>query len=388
MKIAYVYDAAYPYVKGGIEKRVYEIGRRLSARGHEVHWFSIKWWDGPDEVKNDGIIMHGVCRPMRLYNKEGRRSIKAATAFALNVAGPLAKDRYDIIDCQNFPYLSCLPSKTASLKGKTPLIVTWHEVWGNYWYEYLGWKGFFGKTLEGVCAKLTKNQLVVSERTRERLKGLKIKPENITLTKCGIDLKKIQGIMPSDEAFDVLFAGRLVKEKNVDCLIKSIKEVKKDIPHVSLAIIGEGPEKKHLEKLTHDLGLKENVKFLGFQKDHDMVFAYMKSAKIFALPSTREGFSIAALEANACGMPVITIDHPMNAAADLITEEYNGYSIPLSLPEFADKIKLLLQNKNLRERMARNAKIFSMKYSWDTVSEDVERYYEQILSGMPDQQIL
>jgi glycosyltransferase involved in cell wall biosynthesis len=47
MKIAFVTDVAYPYIKGGAEKRIYELSRRLAASGHDVHVYSIQWWDGP-----------------------------------------------------------------------------------------------------------------------------------------------------------------------------------------------------------------------------------------------------------------------------------------------------------------------------------------------------
>ena len=59
MKIAYVYDAVYPWIKGGAEKRVYEISRRLVERGHEVHWFGLKWGDGVvmrGENKDEGFM--------------------------------------------------------------------------------------------------------------------------------------------------------------------------------------------------------------------------------------------------------------------------------------------------------------------------------------------
>ncbi len=55
MRIAFVYDAVYPWIKGGAEKRIYEIGRRLADRGHEVHWFGVKWWECGKNLKNDGL---------------------------------------------------------------------------------------------------------------------------------------------------------------------------------------------------------------------------------------------------------------------------------------------------------------------------------------------
>ena len=59
MKIAFIYDAVY-LAKGGAEKRIYEISRRLADK-HEVHWFGIRWWEGRETIEHDGIILHGVC---------------------------------------------------------------------------------------------------------------------------------------------------------------------------------------------------------------------------------------------------------------------------------------------------------------------------------------
>ncbi|MCL0080146.1 hypothetical protein M1O18_04520 [Dehalococcoidia bacterium] len=57
MKIAYIYDAVYPWIKGGVEKRIYEISKRLAERGHEVHWFGLKWRDGENDIVKDGVYL-------------------------------------------------------------------------------------------------------------------------------------------------------------------------------------------------------------------------------------------------------------------------------------------------------------------------------------------
>ena len=61
MKIAFVYDVIYPCVKGGVEKRVWELAVRLAKRGHEVHLFGMKFWEGEAVIKKDDVIIHGVC---------------------------------------------------------------------------------------------------------------------------------------------------------------------------------------------------------------------------------------------------------------------------------------------------------------------------------------
>ncbi|MDD3551836.1 MAG: glycosyltransferase, partial [Methanothrix sp.] len=77
MEIAYVYDAVYPWVKGGAEKRIYELSRRLAARGHVVHCYGMKWWQGEDEIEREGVRFHGICEPRPLY-VNGKRSIGEA----------------------------------------------------------------------------------------------------------------------------------------------------------------------------------------------------------------------------------------------------------------------------------------------------------------------
>lgn len=71
MKIAYIHDVIYPYVKGGAEKRVWEMARRLADRGHEVHIFGMKYWSGDDVMEREDVHLHGVCGP-RTYMSMGR----------------------------------------------------------------------------------------------------------------------------------------------------------------------------------------------------------------------------------------------------------------------------------------------------------------------------
>ena len=372
MKIAYVYDAVYPWIKGGAEKRVWEISKRLVKKGHEVHIFGMKYWNDEDVFVKDGVHLHGVCEPKELY-VEGRRSIKEAIYFAWKVLPHLMKESIDVIDCQAFPYFSCFSAKICSSVKSTPLVITWHEVWDDYWYEYLGKKGVFGKWVEKMTTHLTDKMIAVSERTKKDLEriGVGVRKE-IRIIPNGTDFGKIGRIKASDEESDVIFAGRLIKEKNVDVLIKTVNLVKKEIPDVKCVIIGDGPEKKELEKLAYDLGLENNLEFTGFLEDYDEVISYMKSSKVFVLPSTREGFGIAALEANACGLPVVTVDHRMNAACDFIANGGNGFICKLSEEDIAENIlRELDEKKSIGRKCIENAK----KYDWNEISLLTESFY-------------
>lgn len=124
MKIANVFDLIYPYSKGGVEKRNWELAVRLTQRGHEVHLFGMKSWEGPDIFVKNGVYLHGVCAPMELYS-HGRRSIKEPIYFAFRVLPALLKERFDIIDCQSAPYFPSFSAKLHSLLRGSCLVISW-----------------------------------------------------------------------------------------------------------------------------------------------------------------------------------------------------------------------------------------------------------------------
>jgi hypothetical protein len=84
MKIALVYDAIYPYIKGGEEKRFDEIGKRLAKKGHQVHLYGMKLCEGHDVIQKEGLYLHGICPPKPLYTKDGRRSTQQAVFFGIH----------------------------------------------------------------------------------------------------------------------------------------------------------------------------------------------------------------------------------------------------------------------------------------------------------------
>ena len=377
MKIAFIYDAVYPYVKGGAEKRVYELATRLAKRGHEVHWYSIGWWwtenDHTDMIM-DGIKLHGVSDPINLYSDD-RRSIKEALIFSLKLLNPLFKDSYDVIDCQGFPFFSCFTAKIHSGLGRSKLVITLHEVWGDYWYTYLGKPGVFGKIVERLMLNLTNNMITVSSKTKKELKRIKNSEKSVIIPN-GIDFNHITEIKPSNNESTIIFAGRLIKEKNVDVLIRSIVMVKEKIPDLHCFIIGNGPEQSKLEKLVLDLQLNDNIIFKDFMEDYDDLIGYMKSSKVLVLPSTREGFGMVVIEANACGIPVVTVDHPMNAAVDLVVDGINGFKTGLDADDMADKIIKTIERPN---EFRDNCIEMSKAYDWEIIVDSLEKVYKTII---------
>ena len=382
MKIAFVYDAVYPWVKGGAEVRIYEMGKRLSAQGHEIHLFGIKWWEGSAVIKYKGMTLHGVCKPKPLY-VNGRRSISEALVFAVSLFPELKKEKFDLIDVSVFPYFSCFTAKAVSLLKKTPVILTWHEVWDDYWYEYLGRKkGFFGRTIERIISKLSPNNLAVSEWTAERLETLGV-PENlIAVIPNGIDFTRLSNIEPEkgrasaefeNKLYDIIFAGRLIKEKNVDVFINAITLLKADFPKIKCCIVGDGPEKEKLVALTKEKKVYQNFEFPGFQ-EYEALIKKIKASKILVLPSSREGFGMVVIEAFACGVPVLTVKEKYNAAQSLVENGVNGFVTQLEPGEIASGIRKVLENKTFYRKASEASLDKAKEYDWGQIIEEYTEY--------------
>ncbi|OPY20352.1 MAG: UDP-D-galactose:(glucosyl)lipopolysaccharide-1,6-D-galactosyltransferase [Methanomethylovorans sp. PtaU1.Bin093] len=381
MRIAFVYDAVYPWVKGGAEKRIYELGIRFIAKGHEVHLFGIKWWEGADVIEHDGMFLHGVCKSRELY-VEGRRSISAALVYSIKLFSHLRREKFDLIDVSVFPYFSCFTVRLVSILNKGHVVYTWHEVWGDYWYYYMGKAGFFGKMIEKAVSKISGNNIAVSEWTKQRLEELGVSEEKISVIPNGIDLQAISeiqaegGNLPEgiDEKFyDVIFAGRLIKDKNVDFLLRAVSLLKIDYPGLICCIVGDGPEKTELVDLSNRIGIYTNVEFVGFQ-DYSSLIGKIKASKVFVLPSSREGFGMVVIEAFACGIPVITVKEKYNAAQGLVEDGLDGFVVALDEREIAQAVGKIIEDAQCRKNMSKAAFQKSEGYDWNEALSKFEKY--------------
>jgi glycosyltransferase involved in cell wall biosynthesis len=369
-RLALVYDAVYPFIKGGGEKRFYDTGIKLSKEDYDVHFYGMKLWEGEDVKVIDGMTYHKLSKAIPLYNNE-KRTIGQSIKFGLS-AFKLIRADFDVIDCCGFPYFSLFPAKLACLIKRKPLYSTWHEVWGKkYWKEYLGWKGIFGYWVEKLSSKLPSKIITISEHTKDKLiNQLKVNPDKIVVIPNAIDIKEIEKVKPSKETSDIVYAGRLISHKNVDVLIKAISYLKDK--RLKCIIVGDGPEMDNLKSLTKSLNLQKNIIFKGFLKDYSEVLSLIKSSRVFVLPSIREGFGFVTIEANACEIPVITVNHEDNASKDLIQDNKNGFVCNLDEKDIAEAISKALKKKKDDWK----TKEYVKKYDWSNIIKMFKEVYE------------
>ncbi|HEU4966145.1 MAG TPA: glycosyltransferase family 4 protein [Candidatus Saccharimonadales bacterium] len=372
MKIVFVSDSIYPYHKGGKEKRLYELSTRLVRLGHEVHIYTMHWWENTDTtVVEEGVQLHAISPLYPMY-KGSIRSIKAGVLFGIACL-KLITVPFDVLDVDHMPYFPVFSAWIVCLLRRKKLYGTWHEALSvSDWTSYMGKGGYIAYLIERLSIMLPAHITAASEHTKRLLGEYHKRRRNIAVVASGIDSATLSSIKPIRKPYDVLYVGRFVKDKNVDVLIHAMVKVVKTHPGVRCAIIGQGIEQDALTQLVADLGMQANITILPPQAESSTIYAYMKRAKVFVLPSVREGFGIVALEALSCGTPVITTNSTANAAKDLIVSGVNGSVVTLGTNTLAAAINEWLSKDKQPLDIARSVE----QYDWQLLAARQSAIYE------------
>jgi len=377
LRIGLVYDALYPYVTGGAERRYREIATRLAER-HEVHYITWQFWDGRSRVVEDGITLHGVGHAPALYGADGKRTVREAAAFSARLMPALLRLRLDVIDCSATPYLPLYAAWLTTRFTRTPLVATWHEFWGEHWLDYLPHRPVVARVaraLEAGSRALGDVRVPVSSFTAERM-DLADDRDHETIVGNGVELDAIRHARRATKATDLVFVGRLIDEKRVDLLLEAMHALAGDFPDLRCTVIGDGPERAALEGRATRLGLREQVTFLG-RVDGPRVYSVMKAAAILVLPSIREGFGITVAEAQACGAVPVVVRSPMSAAPALVQDGVDGLVCDPTTASLAGALASLLSDSARLAAMSRNAKRGAQRYDWDLLADRMEQVYLQ-----------
>ena len=209
-------------------------------------------------------------------------------------------------------------------------------------------------------------------------------PHKIRIVPCGVDIDLFHPIdrdeartrLGLDEGQYVLFVGRLEALKGVDVLINAMSLLARQACKARLLIAGgnlDGDEAQRLRASVQNLHLTETVRFLGAVDQHDLPY-YYSAADVCAMPSFYESFGMVAIEAMACGAPVVA-----SRAGGLqftVRDGETGYLVPPGeAAPLAEAIANLLCDSDLRSRMGQAAAEIAKAYSWDEVSRSILSIY-------------
>jgi len=236
-----------------------------------------------------------------------------------------------------------------------------------------------------VLERGSKKIIVASEvLKRDILENYNVPEEKIVVIPFGVnldefkpDLKKRLEIRKKhniDENDIVLIlSGYEFKRKGLKYIIEALPLVK---GNVKILAVGEESPKRY-EELAISLGVLDKIIFTGFAPE---IKDYYAASDIYILPTTYEPFGIVVLEAMASGLPVII--SKLAGSAEIIKNGYEGLLLdnPTNSKEIAEKMNLLISNKDLRKQMGENAYKTAQKYSWEETARKTLKVYQEILT--------
>ncbi len=309
MRIAFVYDVPYPWHVGGIESMNYNEAEEL-AKKHEVHFFTTKWegMKGSDFTYN-GIHYHALhpTDQSRIY-RHGRRSIREALSYAASLR-KLSDYDFDVVITNAFPILHLPVIKRYCNRTGARLIVEVAEVWNrDYWERYIG--RAMGRVAFAYSKRVIKgadSYITISSTTTENLVKFGISRSRISIFAPNLDDKAIERVRKekSRRSKLVLFSGRMIKEKRIDRWLIAFKSAYLKDSSIRGMIIGKGPERKTLERMISDLGLRGKVSIRDFYSSNIELYERIRRASLTLHMSEREGLGIMAIESVALGTPVL-----------------------------------------------------------------------------------
>jgi len=241
--------------------------------------------------------------------------------------------------------------RLAAILARVPVIISAEMAQAGP-YSLKGW------ATERLFDYFTDHFVAVSEAARVHLfRTRQISPPKITVIYPGVDLVRfdIQETLPMvryelglpDHALVIGVVARLVPYKGHADLIAALPRILQTAPTTRLVFIGDGPAASDLRRQVHEVGLAEQVHFLGARRD---IPKLLRALDVFVLPSHQEGLGLAIIEAMAAGLPVVATR--AGGIPEVVIEGETGLLVePGNPPELAEAIIHLLTNPDTRRQM-------------------------------------
>lgn len=378
MKIAFIVDKCSPRFTGGYESRVLNLAKQL-ARRHEVRVFTSL--EG-DTAQHDGIQFVRSNLPTSRSVNQFDRSLAHSAAFAIQLLkSPFGSWAPDIVIVESIPFLQLATMGRWIRKLRSVVLLNVNEAWFDYAY----FRGLLAIPSRLAVRHLLRTGLEFADRvmtiswTTARSLKSNYGMSDVSVVPMGLEAPNLppSGIPEmTSRQFDFVTVGRIVSIKRQSDFVEALALLKQRTGwEGQAAVVGEGPMRKQLIELTRSRGLSTQVRFTGYL-DEDAKFRTLLDSKTFVLCSEREGFSLATLEAQACGLAAVVAE-PANAdvfgASDLVTDGVTGITYPLGNVSFlADRLAHLLKDTELHQRVASTGLQQSSTYSWDRIVSTLE----------------
>jgi D-inositol-3-phosphate glycosyltransferase len=195
-----------------------------------------------------------------------------------------------------------------------------------------------------------------------------------------LDKDEARRALGFEDAKIILFVGRIEPLKGVDILLNAAALLESDV-ECSVLIVGGDESSRarlaELQGLASDLGIGHRVAFVG-AVDHDKLPLFYNAADVCVVPSHYESFGLVAVEAMACGVPVVA--SRVGGLTGTVKDGETGYLVPWLCPEpFAERIEMLLENESLRRNLGEAAREGVSRYRWENVAQRILEVYDGLI---------
>ena len=353
---------------GGAELHLFEIFRRLAARGHRVRLVCSGWKGATPEVRLDGIAVRRVST-RNGFALQGRAAVRRA----------LAEERPDIV----IEDINKLPLFLAGL-SPLPFCAIIPHLFGATAFQEASWPAatvvWLGeRPLSRAYARAGFH--AISESTRDDLIARGVSPERIRVIHPGVDSMRLTPGPPGsrEPSPGFLYVGRLKRYKGVDVAIRALAIARRARPDLRLDIAGSGDYRSNLEALATRLGIGSAVTFHGFVSEDEKI-RLLRQAWGNLFPSPKEGWGITVVEAGACGTPSLASDSP--GLRDSVRHGETGFLVPHGDAQaLAGRMLELAGQPALVDRLGAAARRFAEAHTWDRSAEATECHLHDIIAG-------
>lgn len=378
MKIGVFTDSYRPYTSGVVNS-IELFTRDLTSLGHEVNIFAPSY-------KNDGED----ARIFRFASVPAptNREFSLAIPFSLRLRPAIKKLKPDIIHVHSPFLLGRLGARYARMLN-VPLVFTFHTLYDLYVHYIPFGQDIARELTRRYCREfcndcdmvITPTEIIAEHLTKHGVKA------EIKTIPTGIDLERYQGrddrwlhrkYHLADNTRILLCVGRLGKEKNMGFIIDVFARIHPRYPDTRLVIVGGGPEMASLKKRAGELGVDENVVFTGMV-DKDEVVKYYRSSYLFVFASVTETQGLVLGEAKAAGVPSVAVR--AYGVQEMVTDGEDGYLVEPSREEFEEKLELLLNNTELRDKMGEAARLNAAGLSSRASAAKLVESYREIIDA-------
>ena len=383
MKILYISDVYFPRING-VSTSIRTFVKQMQSLGHEVHLIAP---DYAASTEDENWIKRMPARSI-YFDPEDRLMKWSAVMQKLP---ELRRENYDLIHVHT-PFVAHYLGLRLARELNVPCVETYHTFFEDYLHHYLPW---IPKAIaRSIARTISKRQCNAADAIVApskpmldvlRAYGVKAAAEIIPTGLQEHSFNEADGKsfrVKYDIALErpmLLFVGRVAFEKNISFLLEMTKLLIEKHPDALLVVAGQGPAEKSLHKMAADLGLDNNIKFIGYLDRNTELNACYQAADIFVFSSKSETQGLVLLEAMAQGTPVVAIAEL--GTASILIEGQGALIAADNIVRFADKVHYLLKYPEDRYELGKAAlQYVSDKWTAKLQVERMLHFYHHLIS--------